>query len=197
MSNVLSEDKRQQVIALGQLGWPLRRIEQETGVRRETAGNYLRAAGIGVRPSGAWGRRPPAKPANEVTTGSDATNAAIPVNPNPENPPNREEATTEAAKPANGVTTGFGVDLRGPGGGSPKPVPSASACEPFREAIELGLSRGRNATAIWQDLVADSGFSGGYQTVKRFIRKLHGNQVAARWSVSRRRANIDAPDCSC
>jgi len=35
MSNVLSEDKRQQVIALGRLGWPLRRIEQETGVRRE------------------------------------------------------------------------------------------------------------------------------------------------------------------
>jgi transposase len=176
MSNVLSEDKRQQVIALGRLGWPLRRIEQETGVRRETAGSYLRAAGIGVRPSGAWGRRPPAKPANAVTTGSDAPKAAIPVNPNPENPPNREEATTEAAKPANGVTTGFGVDLRGPGGGSPKPIPSASACEPFREGIELGLSQGRNAMAIWQDLVAESGFSGGYQTVKRFVRKLHGNQ---------------------
>jgi len=176
MSNVLSEDKRQQVIALGRLGWPLRRIEQETGVRRETAGSYLRAAGIGVRPSGAWGKRPPAKPANEVTTGSDAPKAAIPVNPNPENPPNKEEATTEAAKPANGVTTGFGVHLRGPEGGSPKPIPSASACEPFREGIELGLSQGRNAMAIWQDLVAESGFSGGYQTVKRFVRKLHGNQ---------------------
>ena len=34
MSNVLSEDRRLQVIALGRLGWPLRRIEQETGVRR-------------------------------------------------------------------------------------------------------------------------------------------------------------------
>src|SRR6266849_136670 len=71
MSNVLSEAKKQQVIALGRLGWPLRRIEQETGVRRETAGAYLKAAGIGVRPPGVWGRRPPAKPANEVTTGSD------------------------------------------------------------------------------------------------------------------------------
>ena len=68
MSNVLSEEKKQQVIALGRLGWPLRRIEQETGVRRETAGAYLKAAGIGVRPPGAWGRRAPAKPANEVTT---------------------------------------------------------------------------------------------------------------------------------
>jgi hypothetical protein len=59
MSNVLSEAKKQQVIALGRLGWPLRRIEQETGVRRETAGVYLKAAGIGVRPPGAWGRRAP------------------------------------------------------------------------------------------------------------------------------------------
>jgi hypothetical protein len=38
ISYVLSEAKKQQVIALGRLGWPLRRIEQETGVRRETAG---------------------------------------------------------------------------------------------------------------------------------------------------------------
>src|SRR6266852_2814672 len=110
MSNVLSEAKKQQVIALGRLGWPLRRIEQETGVRRETAGAYLKAAGIGVRPPRGWGRRPP-------------------------------------AKPANGVTTGFGVDLRGPGAGNLKPVVYASACEPFREAIELGLRQGRNATA--------------------------------------------------
>jgi hypothetical protein len=72
MSNVLSEDKRQQVIALGRLGWSLRRIERETGVRRETAGSYLRAAGICVRSAGSWGRAAPSKPAKEVTTGSAA-----------------------------------------------------------------------------------------------------------------------------
>jgi hypothetical protein len=32
--------------------------------------------------------------------------------------------------------------------------------------------------AIWQDLVSESGFNGGYQTVKRFVRKLRGNQPA-------------------
>ena len=48
--------------------------------------------------------------------------------------------------------------------------PSASACEPYREAIELGLSRGRNAMVIWQDLVSDYGFASGYQTVKRFVK---------------------------
>src|SRR5262245_42990260 len=40
MANVLSPEKRQ-VIALGRLGWSLRRIEEGTGVRRETARTYL------------------------------------------------------------------------------------------------------------------------------------------------------------
>jgi hypothetical protein len=37
MSNVLSEEKKQQVIALGRLGWSLWRIQRALGVRRETA----------------------------------------------------------------------------------------------------------------------------------------------------------------
>jgi transposase len=173
MSNVLSEAKRQQVIALGRLGWPLRRIEQETGVRRETASSYLKAAGIGVRPPGAWGRRAPAKPANEVTTGSEGGQVermANPnPNPNPENLSTKEKTKAKSAKPANEVTTGLGVE-------SESENAKRSVCEPFREAIELGLSRGRDATAIWQDLVSESGFGGGYQTVKRYVRKLRGKQ---------------------
>ena len=182
MSNVLSEAKKQQVIALGRLGWPLRRIEQETGVRRETAGAYLKAVGIGVRPPGAWGRQPPAKPANEngVTTGSDAAKPThtINPNPNPENLCNKEKAKAKPAN-ANEVTTGFGVESAGLEVENPKRIRSASACEPFREAIELGLSRGRDATAIWQDLVAENGFDGGYQTVKRYVRKLRGKPATA------------------
>ena len=76
MSNVLSIEKREQVVALGRLGWALRRIEAATGVRRETASGYLRAAGIAVRPPGGWGRRA-AKPANEVTTDPEAGNPAL------------------------------------------------------------------------------------------------------------------------
>ena len=55
MANVLSDEKKQQVIALGRLGWSLRRIQQATGVRRETASVYLKAAGIAVRPGGRLG----------------------------------------------------------------------------------------------------------------------------------------------
>jgi transposase len=143
MSNVLSEQTKQQVIALGRLGWSLRRIQQETGVRRETASVYLKAAGIPIPPPGRP-RQQRAKPAISVTTDS------------------------EPAKPAISVTTGSGAS---------DPSPSSSLCEPFREAIELGLRQGRNAIGIWQDLVSQAGFSGSYQTVKRFVRKLRGSQT--------------------
>jgi hypothetical protein len=61
-----------------------------------------------VRPPGAWGRRPPAKPANEngVTTGSDAAkpaNPANPVNPNPENLSPKGKAEMQAWFYANSV----------------------------------------------------------------------------------------------
>ena len=62
MSNVLSEEKKQQVMALGKLGWYLRRIGEATGVHRETLSGYLKAPGVVVCLPG-WGRRAPAKPA--------------------------------------------------------------------------------------------------------------------------------------
>src|ERR1035437_2379864 len=102
MGNVLSKEKREQVIALGRLGWSLRRIEQATGVRRETAGDYLRSAGIALRTPSGWGRKPPAKAATSVITGSDGSKPA-------------NEVTTgfsgltpaDNSKPANEVITGF------------------------------------------------------------------------------------------
>jgi hypothetical protein len=70
VSNVLNDEKKQQVIALGRLGWSLRRIQRSIGVRRETASGYLKEAGIVLRPPGNWGRAAPAKPAIEVITDS-------------------------------------------------------------------------------------------------------------------------------
>ncbi len=62
MSNILDDKKQQQILGLGRLGWPLRRIERATGVRRETVSAYLKAAGIPVRGRGRPGVGPP-KPA--------------------------------------------------------------------------------------------------------------------------------------
>lgn len=46
MSNVLSEAHKQQVLALGRMGWSLRRIERDTGINRDTVARYLREAGV-------------------------------------------------------------------------------------------------------------------------------------------------------
>jgi hypothetical protein len=79
MSNVLGENKQQQVLALGRLGWSLRRIEEATDVRRETASGYLKAAGVAVRGRGGRPRALPPKPAitTEVSTDSGTPNRAI------------------------------------------------------------------------------------------------------------------------
>jgi len=168
MSNVLSEEKKQQVIALGRLGWSLRKIQKATGVHRTTAADYLRAAGVALRPPGVWGKATPAKPANEVTP-----------DPNTAQPAAEVSADSLSAKPANEVTPGSGAELAvstvvAAPALPPGRSPSASACEPHREAIEWGLSRGRNAKAIWQDLVDIHGFASDYQSVKRFVRHLLG-----------------------
>src|SRR5215469_6405063 len=65
--NVLSEEKKQQAIALGRLGWSLRRIQCATRIRRETAAGYLKAAGIPVRPPAQWGRQQPQVSARQGT----------------------------------------------------------------------------------------------------------------------------------
>jgi transposase len=165
MSNVLSEEKKQQVIALGRLGWSLRRIERETDVRRETISTYLKEAGVELRPPRA--RLLPPKPASRsagVTTDSRPA----------EQPFDEGTADVQSAKPASGsheVTPEPDGEATGETAVKAEPQPgsspSASVCEAYRDAIELGLSRGRNAKAIWQDLVDASGFSGGYQSVKR------------------------------
>jgi transposase len=147
MANVLDSGKQQQILALGKLGWTLRRIEQETGIRRETVSRYLKQAGIEVRPPGRWGH-PAAKPAIGMITDSVAD-----------------------SKPAIRVITDSDPPPR------PRHNPSASACEPYRDLIEQAVRLGRNATVIWQDLVDDHGFDASHQSVRRFVRKLRGGHV--------------------
>src|SRR5690606_1276961 len=55
------------------------------------------------------------------------------------------------------------------------PVPprhASSACEPHRAWIEEQVQLGRNAQAIYQDLVDRFGFEHRYNSVKRFVRSL-------------------------
>lgn len=146
MSNVLDDAKQQQVLGLGRLGWAVRRIATATGVDRATVGGYLRAAGIPVRGRG----RPSEATAKPAITGGVSTDS-VPANP--------------------AISPGVSTDsLRT----APTRAPSASACEPYRELIREALGRGRNAVAIWQDLVDGHGFTGRYASVRRFVLKLRG-----------------------
>jgi transposase len=164
MGNVLSREKQEQVIVLGRLGWSLRRIEYATGVRRETASDYLRSSGIVIRSPGSWGEKSLAKAATLVFTGSGSSKPAIEVitgscGPQPAN----------NAKPATSVITDSLPSGAAPAHDGQR---TASASEPYRELIALELERGRNAMGIWQDLVDGHGFTGGYQSVRRFVQGL-------------------------
>ena len=188
----MNEEKKQQVIALGRLGWSLRRIQRNTGVRRETAAGYLKSAGIAIRPPGAWGRQLPARPTKEVITDPAPVDSLNEAGPGPDLVKPANEVITDPAsakslseaipgpdlsKPANEVITDSVAELSTTAAKRSEPQPghspSASACTAYRELIEVGLSRGRNAMAIWQDLVDTCGFTAGYQSVRRFICKLH------------------------
>jgi hypothetical protein len=123
----------------------------------------------------------------------------------------------DPSKAAIAVTTDSGRSTSGNPGPPTDPELSASACEPYRELVELGLRRGRNAIAIWQDLISDHGFAGSYQTVKRFVRNLRGPQgpeaagivspqpekkrrsttAVVRWWAIRRTASIARRGYSC
>ena len=91
----------------------------------------------------------------EVIAGSDTADPAIhgfagPLNPSPS--PNPENLSTQGkasatSKPAIAVITDFGVGFSDKEPENSKGVGSASTCEPYREIIELGLSRDRNARA--------------------------------------------------
>jgi transposase len=180
MANVLSETKRQQVIALGRLGWTLRRIEQAVEVRRETASAYLKAAGIPIR-----GER------RRLLVSKPASQGEVNIDPGGAKPASCQPVHTDSGdpKPASceGVSTdsAIGIPLPTASPGSvgpatpppPQRAPSASACEPYRELIEEAVGRDRNAMAIYQDLVSAHGFPSSYSSVRRFVLKLAGTKT--------------------
>src|SRR3989442_1910262 len=124
MSNVLDDEKQQQVLALGRLGWTLRRIEAATGVRRETASGYLRTAGIVVRGRG----RPREGVPKPAITGEVSTDSG------PSKPATTEAGSSDSAGPA------------------PTRPPSPRACEPHPDLIPKALRCRRKAVGSLQDL---------------------------------------------
>jgi transposase len=143
MPNYLTMPKQQQILALLALGWSYRRIEAETGVRRETISRYdqRRANAAKTFPGS---DRPPPGDAHEFGAPDDSKAAKT-----------FPGSASNAAKPFLGSV--------------PRPRFSATV---YREAITEKLDAGLTVQRIWQDLVEEYGYGASYESVKRFVRTI-------------------------
>ncbi len=96
------------------------------------------------------------------------SNAAIVTPGSPEVPPGPNAAIS---------TAGSGVGSSPPGERAPIPPTIApagrpSSCTTHAARIEAAVAAGLTAQRIYQDLVADKQFTGSYEAVKRFVRRL-------------------------
>jgi transposase len=158
LANYLKMPKRQQVIALLALGWSFRRIERETGVRRETVSRYSRPADPN-----------PAKvfPGSEGSGGPQSGREAE---------ENAVFATGTGSNPAK-VFPGSGPKAAKAFAGSNTP-PRSSAAH-FHDAIVEKLDEGLSVQRVYQDLQDEYGYAYSYESVKRYVRKLERRQRRA------------------
>lgn len=126
MPNYLKMPKKQQILALLELGWSYRRIEAETGVRRETISGYDRRRRGNPAKTFPGSEPPPSadSPDHDADDGSNAAKTFAGSDPNP--------ATTFA------------------GSGPPARFAAARYYEAILEKRDLGLTVQR----IWQDLTS-------------------------------------------
>jgi transposase len=144
MANYLKMPKKSQVLALLELGWSYRRIERETGVRRETVSGYdqTRRANPAKTFPGSDTSRPPD---SADASGVDGSNAA-------------KTFAGSDAKPAETFP-----------GSSP---PARFAAAYYHDAIVEKQTCGLTAQRIWQDLTEEFGYAHSYESVKRYLRTI-------------------------
>lgn len=147
--NVLKKHEKEQLITLLRAGLSAREIHRRMGFDRDTVAKYARALGVWSETAASGGPSKPATPDPEVATGSGHGQL--------ENPPPWPPGGGESDRPQ---------DHR------PPPLHARSACEPHRAFIEEQVKCGRNAQAIYQDLVDRYAFIHAYNSVKRFVRAL-------------------------
>jgi transposase len=153
MANALKMAMVQSIQQLHAAGWSQRRIARELEIDRGTVARHLRPP-------------PPDPKAAIPPTGSEGSNAAtfamLPA-PAPAALPGSEDADGAGVAEAAVVPAGS-TSANSPG--------RPSQCEPYRALIQSRLDQRLSAQRIWQDLRAEHGFAGGYDSVKRFVRQL-------------------------
>jgi transposase len=169
MAYRLKMAEHQSILGLARLNWSYRRIAAELGVDRETVSRHVKAARKGQAvgsPGDPSGAGPPDSNAAIVIAGSAEGEAATAASVVPAAPwvpeANAPILIAGSTEPATADSEGWSCPTAG----------RRSACEPWRAMIIEGLERGLTARRIWQDLTADHGFVGDYQSVQRFVRNL-------------------------
>ena len=157
------------MIALGRLGWSLRRIEAGDGSPSRDGWRLFAVSRSGTACAGWLGTQ-------FTGTGhfGDHRLGRFKTGHRSDHRLCRFQAA-DNSKPAIEVTTGFLQPATPPETDGKR---TASASEAYREMIELELSRGRNAMGIWQDLVDRHGFAGGYQSVQAFRAQAARSRIA-------------------
>jgi transposase len=146
--NVLKPEKKATIITLLTNGVSQHEISRKAGIDRKTIRRYGRLHNL-----------PPAQDRLESKSPSHdevATGDGSRVN---ENPPPRPPAYEREPAPTMRI-----------------PAHARSACEEHRQWIEQQVQLGRNAVAMYQDLVEQFGFTRRYNSVKRFVRALRKKQ---------------------
>ncbi len=182
MANLLKMAIVESIQALHAQGWSQREIARKLGIDRETVRKYVRQ---GLH--GAAAVSPSPKPAKLPTGSAGLKPAKLPMLPAPDVPTvgeSADSASSADSKPAK-VPTGSAAisdpadeaDLPPPMavGGLTQPVASPrrrSDCEPYRETILALLQQELSARRIYQDLVTDHAARVGYDSVRRYVRKL-------------------------
>jgi transposase len=152
MANQLKMANIDTIRTLRQQGWSVRRIARTLGLHRDTVARHLRQAKLGQAPTGSDDVK-----LGQALTGSDDVKLG--------------QAPTGSDTSRSGETAGASsVSAEG----APRPQPSL--CESFRATIEAKLDQGLTAQRIFQDLVAEHGFTGKYHSVRRFARRLQPQQ---------------------
>jgi transposase len=167
MANALKMAIVQSIRQLHAARWSQRRIARELGIDRGTVARHLRspppdpnaaippAGFLAVGGSNAATFSPLPAPALDTSAGSDVADGAAASNAAISPAGSQGENSNPAA-----------VSSDGPPAGRP------SLCDSFREQILAKLDQRLSAQRIWQDLTSDHGFTGSYDSVKRFVRKL-------------------------
>jgi hypothetical protein len=151
LANYLKMPKRHEVLALLALKWSFRRIERETGVRRETVSEYARQADPN-----------PAKTFAGSGTG--------------EGPDFQALVGAEGSNPAKAFPgSGSNPAKTFPGSARPPRFAAAAHHDAITEKLDLGLTIQR----IYQDLVEEVSYGYSYESVKRYVRTLAPKRRAA------------------